>query len=173
MLVTGHRRESFGRGFQEICLALRKLAERDDIEIIYPVHLNPNVQAPVRAVLGNIPNIHLIDPVAYPNFVRLMQRSDLILTDSGGIQEEAPSLNIPVLVMRTTTERHEAVEAGAIKLVGTEREDILKGAHAVLDDPDLWQRMATALNPYGDGHAAERICQALLTDLQPDRNRQL
>jgi UDP-N-acetylglucosamine 2-epimerase (non-hydrolysing) len=168
VLVTGHRRESFGRGFKEICLALQKLAERADIEIVYPVHLNPNVQGPVRALLSDIPNVHLVEPVGYPTFVRLMQRADLILTDSGGIQEEAPSLDVPVLVMRTRTERQEAIEAGAIELVGTEHERILRRAHAVLDDPDLWRRMATALNPYGDGQAAERICRTLLADIEPE-----
>jgi UDP-N-acetylglucosamine 2-epimerase (non-hydrolysing) len=162
VLVTGHRRESFGRGFQEICLALHKLSERSDIEIVYPVHLNPNVQGPVHALLSNIPNVHLIEPVGYATFVRLMQRADLILTDSGGIQEEAPSLDTPVLVMRTKTERQEAIDAGAIELVGTEHENILRRAHAVLDDPDLWRRMAAAPNPYGDGRAAERICRTLL-----------
>ncbi|HUU25110.1 MAG TPA: UDP-N-acetylglucosamine 2-epimerase (non-hydrolyzing) [Methyloceanibacter sp.] len=165
VLVTGHRRESFGRGFKEICLALKKLSERDDIEIVYPVHLNPNVQGPVRSLLSNIPNMHLIEPVDYPSFVRLMQRADLILTDSGGIQEEAPSLDTPVLVMRTRTERREAIDAGAIELVGTEHEFILERAHAVLDDATLWQRMAAAPNPFGDGRAAERIVKLLMADV--------
>jgi UDP-N-acetylglucosamine 2-epimerase (non-hydrolysing) len=164
VLVTGHRRESFGRGFREICLALRKLSARDDVEIVYPVHLNPSVRGPVHTILCNIANVHLIEPVSYPSFVRLMQRANLILTDSGGIQEEAPSLNTPVLVMRNKTERQEAIEAGAIELVGIEHENILSRAHAVLNDPELWQRMAAAPNPYGDGLAAERICRTLLAD---------
>jgi len=164
VLVTGHRRESFGRGFKEICLALKKLSERDDIEIVYPVHLNPNVQDPVRSLLSDIPNMHLIEPVDYPSFVRLMQRADLILSDSGGVQEEAPSLDTPALVMRTRTERREAIDAGAIELVGTEHGFILQRANAVLDDPELWQRMASAPNPYGDGRAAERIVDLLMAD---------
>src|SRR5262249_52975921 len=143
VLVTGHRRESFGHGFQEICLALKQLSERDDIEIVYPVHLNPNVQRPVCSLLNGLHNVHLIEPVDYPSFVRLMQRAYLILSDSGGIQEEAPSLDKPVLVMRTRTERQEAIDVGAIELVGTEHGNILRRAHAVLDDTELWRRMAS------------------------------
>lgn len=157
VLVTGHRRESFGPGFERICQALRGLGEREDVEIVYPVHLNPNVQEPVRRVLGACPRIHLIEPLDYLPFVYLMSRAYLIVTDSGGIQEEAPSLGKPVLVMRETTERPEAVAAGTAKLVGTDRERIVGEAARLLDDAAAYQAMAQAHNPYGDGQAAERI----------------
>lgn len=162
ILVTGHRRESFGDGFLNICHALADLARRDDIEILYPVHLNPNVRQPVGDILSNLPNVHLIEPVDYPSFVRLMQRAYLILTDSGGIQEEAPSLNKPVLVMRAVTERTEAVASGAVKLVGTDRATILAETERLLDDANLWSHMASALNPYGDGTAGLKIRDILL-----------
>jgi len=164
ILVTGHRRENFGAGFEDICHALAKLALRNaDAEILYPVHLNPNVQEPVIRILGggNFPNIHLIEPVDYLPFVYLMNRSYLIITDSGGVQEEAPSLGKPVLVMRDTTERPEAVTAGTVKLVGTDRSAIVRETNALLDDSAAYQVMSKAHNPYGDGKAAARICAVL------------
>jgi UDP-N-acetylglucosamine 2-epimerase (non-hydrolysing) len=157
VLVTGHRRESFGDGFEQICLALRELAGRDDVQIVYPVHLNPQVQEPVQRLLAGIGNVMLIPPLDYLPFVHLMTRAHLILTDSGGIQEEAPSLGKPVLVMRTTTERPEAVEAGTVRLVGTDRARIVAEVARLLDDDNAYQHMAKAHNPYGDGLAARRI----------------
>lgn len=157
ILVTGHRRENFGDGFRQLCLALRDLAQRGDTQIVYPVHLNPNVQAPVREILSDQPDVHLIEPLDYLPFVYLMDRSHIILTDSGGIQEEAPSLGKPVLVMRDVTERPEAVEAGTVKLVGTARARILDIASSLLDNQSAYAAMARAHNPYGDGKAAERI----------------
>ena len=165
VLVTGHRRESFGPGFERICQALRLLGERDDVEIVYPVHLNPNVQEPVRRVLGACPRIHLIEPLEYLPFVYLMSRAWLIVTDSGGIQEEAPSLGKPVLVMRETTERPEAVAAGTAKLVGTDREQIVREAARLLEDATAYRAMAQAHNPYGDGKAAERIAAFIVNYL--------
>lgn len=161
ILVTGHRRESFGQGFENICNALSTLADRSDIEILYPVHLNPNVKGPVHNALASHSNIHLIEPQDYPSFVYLMNRSHIILTDSGGVQEEAPSLGKPVLVMRDTTERPEAVKAGTVKLVGT---DICKITHEtcrLLDELKHYQTMAEAHNPYGDGTAAQQILEAI------------
>lgn len=157
ILVTGHRRENFGQGFENICKALREIASRDDVEIVYPVHLNPNVQEPVRRILGDCPRIHLIEPLDYLPFVYLMNRAYLLLTDSGGIQEEAPSLGKPVLVMRDTTERPEAVQAGTVSLVGTDASCIVSDAIMLLDDAQKYQRMSQAHNPYGDGSAAQRI----------------
>ncbi|GLS04640.1 UDP-N-acetylglucosamine 2-epimerase [Chitiniphilus shinanonensis] len=157
VLVTGHRRENFGGGFENICAALAELSERRDIEIVYPVHLNPNVQEPVRRLLAGRHNVHLIEPQDYLPFVYLMGRADLILTDSGGVQEEAPSLGKPVLVMRNTTERPEAVAAGTVKLVGTDRALIVDEARRLLDDAAAYQTMSRAHNPYGDGQAARRI----------------
>jgi UDP-N-acetylglucosamine 2-epimerase (non-hydrolysing) len=165
ILVTGHRRENFGEGFENICRALADIAGRyPDVEIIYPVHLNPNVQEPVQRIMGGsgLRNIHLVEPVDYLPFVYLMQRSHLIITDSGGVQEEAPSLGKPVLVMRETTERPEAVEAGTVKLVGTDREAIVAAAHMLLEDHDAYRQMSMAHNPYGDGKAAVRIIKTLL-----------
>ena len=161
ILVTGHRRENFGLGFERICQALRKLAERDDVEIVYPVHLNPNVQQPVRRILSGVNNIHLVEPQEYLPFTFLMQRSYLIITDSGGIQEEAPFLGKPVLLMRDTTERPEAVDAGTVKLVGTQVEKILDEANRLLDDQEAYLGMARASNPFGDGFAAKRIVEFL------------
>ena len=157
ILVTGHRRENFGKGFENICYALKTLSARHDVEIIYPVHLNPNVRKPVQHILANEPSIHLIDPLDYLSFVYLMSRAYLVLTDSGGIQEEAPSLGKPVLVMRDTTERPEGVDAGTTKLVGTDEWLIVSEVNALLDNPIKYQRMAAATNPYGDGQAAKRI----------------
>jgi UDP-N-acetylglucosamine 2-epimerase (non-hydrolysing) len=163
VLVTGHRRENFGDGFERICQALVRIArEHADVQVVYPVHLNPQVQEPVSRLLGGIDNIHLIEPLDYLPFVYLMDKSTLILTDSGGIQEEAPSLGKPVLVMRETTERPEAVEAGTVRLVGTDVENISTQACTLLSDPHAYQAMAFAHNPYGDGKACQRIGQALL-----------
>ncbi|ONF45069.1 UDP-N-acetylglucosamine 2-epimerase [Marinobacter lutaoensis] len=162
VLVTGHRRESFGGGFERICTALATLARRfPDSRIVYPVHLNPNVREPVQRLLGGIDNIHLIEPLDYLPFVYLMNRSHVILTDSGGIQEEAPSLGKPVLVMRDTTERPEAVEAGTVKLVGTRVEQIVAEVSNLMTDADAYHRMAYAHNPYGDGKACDRIVEVL------------
>ncbi|MEX0732972.1 MAG: UDP-N-acetylglucosamine 2-epimerase (non-hydrolyzing) [Aquisalimonadaceae bacterium] len=162
ILVTGHRRESFGDGFERICRAIAALAERDDVQIIYPVHLNPNVKAPVDGALGDNSRIHLIEPQDYLPFVYLMDRAHLIVTDSGGVQEEAPSLGKPVLVMRETTERPEALVAGTVRLVGTDVDTIVSTAHSLLDDQILYDTMSRAHNPYGDGHAAHRIAKELL-----------
>lgn len=162
VLVTGHRRENFGDGFEEICRALAAIAERDDAQVIYPVHLNPNVQEPVNRILGGHANVHLIPPLDYLPFVRLMSRAHIIVTDSGGIQEEAPSLGKPVLVMRDTTERPEAVAAGTVQLVGTDSKRIVRAVFDLLDDPAAYERMSQAHNPYGDGAAAARIAQQLV-----------
>lgn len=157
VLVTGHRRENFGAGFEQICMALSDLAGRGDVQIVYPVHLNPNVQEPVNRILDGTRSVTLIQPQDYLPFVYLMTRAHLILTDSGGIQEEAPSLGKPVLVMRETTERPEAVDAGTVRLVGTDRRRIVDEASRLLDDPQAYETMARAHNPYGDGKAAGRI----------------
>ncbi len=161
VLVTGHRRENFGEGFRAMCSALRRLAERGDIDVVYPVHLNPQVAGPVREALGGAPRVHLIEPLDYLPFVALMGASDLILTDSGGVQEEAPSLGKPVLVMRDKTERPEAVDAGTVRLVGTDEERIFVEASRLLDDAEAYAAMARAHNPYGDGRAAARIAEIL------------
>jgi UDP-N-acetylglucosamine 2-epimerase (non-hydrolysing) len=162
VLVTGHRRESFGHGFEQICTGLSRIARRTDVQIVYPVHLNPAVQAPVRRLLGGLPNVHLIAPLDYVPFVYLMTRSHVILTDSGGIQEEAPSLGKPVLVMRAVTERPEAVAAGTVALVGADAERIHAATAELLDSPARYAAFARAHNPYGDGHASGRIREALL-----------
>jgi UDP-N-acetylglucosamine 2-epimerase (non-hydrolysing) len=162
ILVTAHRRENFGQPLENICQALNELASREDVEIVYPVHLNPNVQEPVNRILKGIPHITLLPPLDYCPMVHLMKHSWLLLTDSGGLQEEAPSLGIPVLVMRETTERPEGVEAGTLKLVGTERGQIISEAQRLLDDPVAHAEMAKAANPYGDGRAAERIIRTLM-----------
>ncbi|MEL6344768.1 MAG: UDP-N-acetylglucosamine 2-epimerase (non-hydrolyzing) [Myxococcota bacterium] len=169
VLVTGHRRESFGGGFEQICAGLKAIAERHpDTHIVYPVHLNPRVQEPVHRLLGGVGNIHLIGPLSYRPFVRLMNRCHLILTDSGGIQEEAPSLGKPVLVMRDVTERPEGVESGTVKLVGTDTDRIIAEADRLLTDTDAYETMHRAHNPYGDGNAAARIVDALRNDLSRD-----
>ena len=162
ILVTGHRRESFGAGFERMCAAMARLAMREDTQIIYPVHLNPNVKGPVEERLGALDRVNLIAPQDYLPFVHLMRRADLILTDSGGVQEEAPSLGKPVLVMRDTTERPEAIEAGTVRLVGTDTNLIVNVASALLDDPDAYESMSRAHNPYGDGRAAGRIREAIV-----------
>ena len=165
ILVTGHRRENFGEGFENICHALAEIAEQHPgVEILYPVHLNPNVQKPVKRFLGGgkYKNVHLISPVDYLPFVYLMNRSYLIITDSGGVQEEAPSLGKPVLVMRETTERPEALEAGTVKLVGTDRQKIVQEVNLLLNNAEVYQSMRMAHNPYGDGKAALQISTALM-----------
>jgi UDP-N-acetylglucosamine 2-epimerase (non-hydrolysing) len=162
LLVTGHRRESFGEGFSNICAALGSIAERDDVEIVYPVHLNPNVRGPVLQTLGGRKNVHLIEPQEYLPFVRLMQRADVILTDSGGVQEEAPALGKPVLVMRDVTERPEAVACGTAVLVGTEPGRIVPAVAALLDSDAARGEFMRRRNPYGDGQAALRIVSTLL-----------
>lgn len=165
ILVTGHRRENFGDGFESICRALATIARRDDVQVVYPVHLNPNVQEPVRRHLSDLDNVHLIEPLDYLPFVFLMQQAYIILTDSGGVQEEAPSLGKPVLVMRNTTERPEAVEAGTVRLVGTDSARIELEIDRLLDDQAEYARMAEAHNPYGDGRACERIAQVIASRL--------
>lgn len=162
ILVTGHRRENFGEGFLHICKAIRELASKyPDIDIVYPVHLNPNVQKPVYELLSGLDNVFLISPLDYLPFIYAMQHSILLLTDSGGVQEEAPSLGKPVLVMRNTTERPEAVEAGTVKLVGTDAETIVGNVVELLRNKELYKRMSETHNPYGDGQACERIVNAL------------
>jgi len=162
ILVTGHRRENFGNGFEQICAALVTLANREDIEIIYPVHLNPNVQEPVNRILGNNKNIHLIPPLEYLPFVYLMKKSYFIITDSGGIQEEAPSLGKPVLVMREFTERPEAIHAGTVTLVGTKQRIILEAATRLLDDENFYKTKILTHNPYGNGDASKIIVTEIL-----------
>jgi UDP-N-acetylglucosamine 2-epimerase (non-hydrolysing) len=165
ILVTAHRRESFGEGFENICQALKEIAIRNpDVKIVYPVHLNPNVQEPVHRIIGDIDRIHLIEPLEYEPFVYLMNQSYLILTDSGGIQEEAPSLGKPVLVMREVTERPEAVEAGTAKLVGTKMENIVGETQKLLDHSEEYQKMTNIKNPYGDGKTSERILNILASE---------
>ena len=162
ILVTGHRRENFGEGFEQICKALQQISQQPAVQIVYPVHLNPNVREPVLRLLKGADNIHLIEPLDYLPFVYLMQQSYLVLTDSGGVQEEAPSLGKPVLVMRNTTERPEAVDAGTVKLVGTNIEAITEETQKLLNDKEAYRNMSFAHNPYGDGKASARIADALI-----------
>ena len=165
VLITGHRRENFGQGFLDMCKGIKTLAEtHSDVNFVYPVHLNPNVQKPVLELLSNIKNVFLIDPLDYEPFVYLMSKSYLILTDSGGIQEEAPSLGKPVLVMRDTTERPEAVDAGTVKLIGTNSENIINEVNKLLNDKLEYERMSKSHNPYGDGKACEKIIKKLLEE---------
>ena len=162
VLITGHRRENFGKGFESICSALSILAmDNPTTHFIYPVHLNPNVQAPVNRLLGGLDNVHLIEPLGYEPFVYLMQNSYLVLTDSGGVQEEAPGLGKPVLVMRDTTERPEAIDAGTVRLVGTDIKVITREVQQLLDDESLYKQMSWSHNPYGDGKASFRILSFL------------
>jgi len=162
ILVTGHRRESFGDGFENICEAIRDIAQRySDTEIVYPVHMNPNVQIPVKRILSGLHNVHLIEPLGYPDLLWLMRQCHLVLTDSGGIQEEAPALGKPVLVMRDVTERMEGVEAGTARLVGTSRESIYNNCVELLDFPESYERMSKAVNPYGDGKTSQRIVEII------------
>ena len=172
ILVTGHRRESFGVGFQRICDAIAALAQREDVQIIYPLHLNPNVKGPVETSLGALDRVKLIAPQDYLPFVHLMRRAAIILTDSGGVQEEAPSLGKPVLVMRDTTERPEAVDAGTVKLVGTDTDLILQEATTLLDKTTAYEAMSRAHNPYGDGMASQRIRDAILCFFGLDKDQQ-
>ena len=162
ILVTAHRRENFGQPLEGICNALKELALRGDVEIVYPVHLNPNVQEPVYRILKNVNHITLLPPLDYLPLVGLMKRSTLILTDSGGIQEEAPALGIPVLVLREVTERPEGIEAGTLKIVGTATQRIVEAARQLLEDESAYRAMARAANPFGDGHAAQNIVRVLL-----------
>lgn len=173
ILVTGHRRENFGPGFENICRALSDIAGRGDVQIIYPVHLNPNVQEPVRRILAETPNVILLEPLDYLPFVYLMDRSALVITDSGGVQEEAPCLGKPVLVMREATERPEAVEVGTAMLVGTDRETIVLEASRLLDDVDASNAMSRVHNPYGDGLAARRIRECLQIACNLNKNSSL
>lgn len=160
ILVTGHRRENFGQGFVNICESLKTLALKNpDIDIVYPVHLNPNVQKPVKEILSDVSNVFLIEPLQYESFIYLMNKSYFIITDSGGVQEEAPSLGKPVLVMRNTTERPEALEAGTVKLVGTNAQKIIEEAQKLLNDKSEYEKMSKAHNPYGDGKACEKIVE--------------
>jgi UDP-N-acetylglucosamine 2-epimerase (non-hydrolysing) len=162
ILVTGHRRENHGEGFERICQALKEIAKaKPETKIIYPVHLNPNVQKPVKKHLDDLQNILLMPPLSYPEFIWLMNRSKIIITDSGGVQEEAPSLGKPVLVLRENTERPEAVDAGTVILVGTNKESIVKETLDLLDNKKRFQLMSELHNPYGDGHACERIINFL------------
>ena len=162
ILLTAHRRENFGQPIENICYAIKELASREDLEFVYPVHLNPKVQEPVNRILKSTPHVTLLPPLDYLPMVHLMKHAKIILTDSGGLQEEAPSLGVPVLVLRETTERPEGVEAGTLKLVGTEAGQIVREVTRLLDDPVAYAEMARAVNPYGDGQAAERIIEALL-----------
>jgi UDP-N-acetylglucosamine 2-epimerase (non-hydrolysing) len=163
VVITGHRRESFGTRFRELCLAIRELATRfSDVQFIYPVHLNPNVRKPVGEILVGMANIHLLEPLDYLTMVHLMKRASLILTDSGGVQEEAPSLGVPVLVMRDTTERPEGVEAGVVRLVGTSRQRIVSESESVLNGKNFARKLGVAGSPYGDGHAARRIAEVIV-----------
>ncbi|MDB4238746.1 UDP-N-acetylglucosamine 2-epimerase (non-hydrolyzing) [Alphaproteobacteria bacterium] len=162
ILITGHRRENFGNGFQQICQAIHDLALKfNNVQFIYPVHFNPNVQRPVREILSNLSNVHLIDPLDYEPFIYLLKHSYLVLTDSGGIQEEAPSLGKPVLVMRDVTERPEAVIAGTVELVGAKKEEIVNGVSRLFEDKAHYLKMSSAHNPYGDGKACDRIVKVL------------
>ena len=164
ILVTAHRRENFGQPLEQICDALKAISQtyQDKVRIVYPVHLNPNVQEPVHRILDGLSNISLLDPLDYLPMVQLMRHASLVLTDSGGLQEEAPAFGVPVLVMRQVTERPEGVQAGTVKLVGTDHDAIVSQARILLDDPDAYASMAQAINPYGDGKAAPRIVRALL-----------
>jgi UDP-N-acetylglucosamine 2-epimerase (non-hydrolysing) len=167
VLVTGHRRENFGEGFESICHALKRIAtEHPDVDIVYPVHLNPNVQEPVKRILAGVPSVHLIEPLDYLPFVYLVDRSYMIITDSGGLQEEAPSLGKPVIVMRETTERPEAVKAGTVRLVGTDEELIVKESKKLLNDSEEYSRMKFLKNPYGAGDSSKRIVQIILDNLK-------
>ena len=163
ILVTAHRRESFGKPFLEICKAIKEIVDKNkDVEVIYPVHLNPNVQAPVNKILKGLNRVHLVPPLDYEIFTQLMNRCYLLLTDSGGVQEEAPSLGKPVLVMRNVTERPEAVKAGTVRLVGTDRKVIVREVQRLLENKKAYQKMSRSHNPYGDGKASQRIRSIIL-----------
>jgi UDP-N-acetylglucosamine 2-epimerase (non-hydrolysing) len=174
ILVTAHRRENFGKPLEDICAALREIAERyEDVQIVYPVHLNPSVQKPVKHLLGNVPNITLLPPLDYLPFVQLMKRAYIVLTDSGGIQEEAPGLGKPVLVLRDVTERPEAVAAGTVRIVGTDKDRIVNETARLLENNLAYRQMAHAVNPYGDGFAAKRIVNALCGKMVKQKKRRL
>ena len=167
VLVTGHRRENFGEGFINMCTAIKDLAQKyPEVDFVYPMHLNPNVRKPIHEVFGrdlsNLGNMFFIEPLEYLSFVYLMEKSAIVLTDSGGIQEEVPGLGKPVLVMRDTTERPEALEAGTVKLVGTDYDEIVTEVSALLDDQVYYDKMSKAINPYGDGKACERIMESII-----------
>ena len=162
VLVTGHRRENFGGGFVNICNAIKRVASRPDVQVVYPMHMNPNVRKPVNDILGGLSNVHLIEPLDYLSFLYMMRQSYIIMTDSGGVQEEAPSLGKPVIVMRDTTERPEAVDAGTVILAGTETETMASAAERLLDDAVFYDKMAHAINPYGDGLASKRIAEIVV-----------
>ena len=169
--MTSHRRENFGEPIRNICRAVLELVERNrDIQVVYPVHLNPNVQKPVYELLGGKERIHLTSPMEYAPFAAMMKKSYIIMSDSGGVQEEAPSLGKPVLVLRTTTERPEAVEYGTVKLVGTDRDTIVREAENLLHNPDEYKKMSEAINPYGDGLASKRIVELLYKNLMHTEN---
>jgi UDP-N-acetylglucosamine 2-epimerase (non-hydrolysing) len=172
IVVTAHRRESFGEGFEKICLALSELARRTDVQIIYPVHPNPNVRGPVDRHLAGKANILLVEPLAYVPFVELMRRAYLLITDSGGVQEEGPSLGKPILVLREKTERPEAVEAGTVKLVGTDPSLIVEEASRLLEDAREYDRMSRVHNPYGDGRASGRIASVIRSYFEKNNSRQ-
>ncbi len=177
VLITGHRRENFGEGFISMCKAIKALTEKyPDVDFVYPMHLNPNVRKPIREVFGedlsNLGNMHFIEPLEYMSFVYLMEKADIVLTDSGGIQEEAPGLGKPVLVMRDTTERPEALEAGTVRLVGTDYDKILTEVSTLLDDPAAYDRMSKAVNPYGDGQACPRISDFLTSRKEATSGRE-
>lgn len=161
VLVTGHRRENFGEGMIRVCNAIKHVASRSDVQVVYPMHMNPNVRKPVSVILGKAVNVHLIEPLDYLSFLYLMRKSYLIMTDSGGVQEEAPSLGKPVIIMRDNTDRPEAIDAGAAILVGTETESIVSAAERLLDDRVVYESMSKAVNPYGDGSASRRIAEIL------------
>jgi UDP-N-acetylglucosamine 2-epimerase (non-hydrolysing) len=162
ILITGHRRESFGKPFEDICTAIAAIAEKNpEVQLVYPVHLNPRVQKPVNDILSGLPNVFLLEPVDYPSMIRLMSACYFVLTDSGGIQEEAPSLGKPVLVMRNVTERVEGIEAGTALLVGTDKHEIISKSQQLLDDQALYLSMASAKNPYGDGTSSRQIVRIL------------
>jgi UDP-N-acetylglucosamine 2-epimerase (non-hydrolysing) len=161
IVVTAHRRESFGAGFEHICKALARIAGRPDVQVVYPVHPNPNVREPVQRWLGGLANVRLIDPLEYVPFVDLMRKAYLLITDSGGIQEEGPSLGKPVLVMREKTERPEAVEAGTVKLVGADENAIVEAADSLIENRNMYEKMSLVHNPYGDGRASARISNAI------------
>ena len=163
VLVTGHRRENFGEGFIHMCNAIKRVVSRPDVQVVYPMHMNPNVRKPVNEILGGLANVNLIEPLDYLSFLYMMRQSYLIMTDSGGVQEEAPSLGKPVIVMRDTTERPEAVDAGTVILAGTETESMASAAERLLDDAAFYDKMARAVNPYGDGLAARRIAELVAT----------
>ncbi len=165
ILVTGHRRESFGKPFENICFAIKEISEQSGIEFVYPVHLNPNVQKPVNRILSKLKNVHLLKPLEYPQLIWLMNKSYIVLTDSGGIQEESPSLGKPVLVMRDVTERQEGIDAGTALLVGTSKENIVSSINLLLQDKDKYSKMAKAVNPYGDGKASDKIVEIIKNNL--------